>query len=200
MKQKQNSIEILKYLISHNDEVLNIADVAKGANIDYKNTYNNIKKLQKEKIIKIEKFGNSNIIKLEKELNPLIYEAEFERKTEISRNSDIKVLSRKFNGFTFPCLALLFGSHAKGTANKHSDIDLLVVANEDKERIIWRNLGIFPFDIHFVFFTFEEFISMVVSKQFTVVSEAIKHNIILHGIEQYYNLLYGAKKKYILTS
>jgi predicted nucleotidyltransferase len=200
MKQRKNSIEILKYLVSHGNDVLNISDVAKGSKIDYKNTYKIMKKLQNERIIDIERFGNSNIIKLNKKLNPMIYQAEFERMIEIFSNKDIKAISRKFDEFTFPCLALLFGSYAKGTANKHSDIDLLVVADEDKEKIIWRNLGIFPFDIHIIFFTFEEFVSMIISKQFTVVSEAINCNIILHGIEQYYNLLYSTKKKYILNS
>ncbi|MCL2115193.1 MAG: nucleotidyltransferase domain-containing protein [Methanobrevibacter sp.] len=200
MKQRKNSIEILKYLISNSQEVLNIADVAKGTKINYKNTYDIIKKLQNEKIIEIDKIGSSNIIKLHKKINPKIYQAEFEKKIEITSNKDIKAISQKFEEFTFPCIGLLFGSYAKGRANKHSDIDLLIVADESKEKLIWRKFGIFSFNIHLVFFTFEEFISMIISKQFTVVSEAISCNVILHGIEQYYNLLYGTKKKYILNS
>ncbi|MCL2156737.1 MAG: nucleotidyltransferase domain-containing protein [Methanobrevibacter sp.] len=200
MKQGRNSIKILKYLISHGQEVLNIADVAKGAKINYKNTYDIIKRFQNEKIVEIERVGTSNIIKLHKKINPMIYQAEFEKRIEIMLNQDIKAISQKFDEFTFPCIGLLFGSYAKGRANKHSDIDLLVVADESKEKLILRKFGIFSFNIHLAFFTFEEFISMIISKQFTVVSEAISCNVILHGIEQYYNLLYSTKKKYILNS
>ena len=200
MKQRQNSIEILKYLISHDDEVLNISNIAKGANVDYKNTYNIIKQFQKENIVNLQKFGNSNIVKLEKKMNSLIFETELQRKNEITKHHPIKVISEEFDAFPFPCLALLFGSYAKGTSNKHSDIDLLIVADEEKEIIIRRRLGIFPYDIHSIFFTFDDFVTMTISKEYTVVSEAVKHNVILHGIEQYYNLLSSAKKKYILET
>jgi len=200
MKGRQNSIEILKYLISHDDEVVNISAIAKGVNIDYKNTYNIIKQFQKENIVNLQKFGNSNIVKFDKKMNPLIFEAELQRKKEITSHGPIQSISRRFDEFPFPCLALLFGSYAKGTADKHSDIDLLIVADEEKETIIRRSLRILPYDIHSIFLTFDDFVTMTISKEFTVVSEVIKYNIILHGIEQYYNLLSSVKKKYILVS
>ena len=200
MKQRQNSIEILKYLISHGDEVLNISNIAKGANVDYKNTYNIIKQFQEENIVNLQKFGNSNIVKFKKKMNSLIYEAELQRKNEITKYSSIRLISQEFEKLPFPFLVLLFGSYAKGTADKHSDIDLLIVAEEEEEKKIWRSLGLFPYDIHSIFFTFDDFVTMTISKEYTVVSEAVKHNVILHGIEQYYNLLSSAKKKYILET
>ena len=200
MKGRQNSIEILKYLISHDDEVLNISAIAKGTNIDYKNTHNIIKQFQKENIVNLQKFGNSNIVKFNKKMNSLVFEAEFQRKKEIIKQGPIQSISKRFDEFSFPCLALLFGSYAKGTADKHSDIDLLIVADEKKEKVIRRSLRILPYDVHSVFLTFDDFVTMIISKEFTVVSEVVKHNVILHGIEQYYNLLSSVKKKYILVS
>ncbi|MBM4241617.1 MAG: nucleotidyltransferase, partial [Euryarchaeota archaeon] len=44
-------------------------------------------------------------------------------------------------------------------------------------------------EIHLTFFTYEEFLSMAQSREFSVVLEAIKNNIILVGIEDYYRLM-----------
>ena len=46
--------------------------------------------------------------------------------------------------------------------------------------------------IHLTAVTYKDFIYMAKSKEFTVVSEAIKNNIILVGIEEYYRLLKNA--------
>ena len=44
-------------------------------------------------------------------------------------------------------------------------------------------------DIHLVQFSYEDFLSMAKSNEFTVVSEAIKSNVILIGIEDFYRLV-----------
>ena len=199
MKQKQNSVEVLKYLISHDYEMLNIANIAKGVNIDYKNTYNIIKNLQKDKIVNLKKIGNNNIVQFSKKLNPLVYEAEFNRREQLFKNKEIKAIFSYLKNLYFPKIILLFGSHAKGLANHHSDIDLMVITNKNNEEEIELKLNTLPFDIHLLFFTYEEFIPMVISKEFTVVSEAIKNNIIIEGIEDYYNLLSSIKYEYNLT-
>lgn len=200
MKQKQNSLKILKYLIAHNDEMLNISNIAKGVNIDYKNTYNIVKNFQKEKLVKLKKIGNNNIVKFSMKLNPLVFEAEFNRREQIFKNKEIKAIFSYLKNMYFPKIILLFGSHAKGFNNCHSDIDLLVVANKNNEEEIELRLNTLPFDIDLLFFTYEKFISMAISKEFTVVSEAIKNNIIIYGIEDYYNLLSSIKYQYNLTS
>ena len=82
---------------------------------------------------------------------------------------------------------LLFGSYAKGTKTKHSDIDLLTISeNENK---ISSVLSILPLKIHLTVLKPVEFISMARSKEFSVVSEALKKNIILIGIDEYYRLM-----------
>jgi len=200
MKQKQNSIKILKYLISHDNEMLNISNIAKGANIDYKNTYNIVKNFQKDKIVNLKRIGNYNIVQFSKKLNPLVYEAEFNRREQVFKNKEIKAIFSYLKNLYFPKIILLFGSHAKGFANHNNDIDLMVIVKKNKKVEIERTLNTLPFDIHLIFFTYEEFISMSISKEFTVVSEAIKNNIIIHGIEDYYNLLSSIKYHYNLSS
>ena len=88
-------------------------------------------------------------------------------------------------------IAVLFGSYAKGTANKHSDIDVLTIGGDEKE--IKATISMLPDKIHHTAVSYENFIRMAKSKEFTVVSEAIKNNIILIGIEEYYRLLKNAE-------
>ncbi|KZX15590.1 nucleotidyltransferase domain-containing protein [Methanobrevibacter curvatus] len=90
---------------------------------------------------------------------------------------------------------LLFGSYAKNTHNKHLDVDLMIICDEKYQKNIGRKLNILPFDIHPIFLTFEEFIDLSSRKEFTVISEALKQNIILYGIEDYYQLLVSINEK-----
>jgi len=91
----------------------------------------------------------------------------------------------------FPFIALLFGSHTKGKANKHSDIDLLTIGGDEKE--IRSIISLWPEKIHLTAITYKDFIHMAKSREFTAVSEAVKNNIILVGIEEYYRLLSNAQ-------
>jgi len=90
----------------------------------------------------------------------------------------------------FSFIALLFGSHAKGIPNKHSDIDILTVGGDEKE--IRSTLSLFPSKLHLTPLGPKEFIHMAKSKEFSVVGEAIKNNVILIGIEEYYRLMDNA--------
>jgi predicted nucleotidyltransferase len=90
----------------------------------------------------------------------------------------------------FVFIALLFGSHAKGNANRHSDIDILAIGGDEKE--IKSALSLRPEKIHLTYVAPEDFIRMAKSREFTVVGETIKNNIILIGIEEYYRLLKNA--------
>ncbi|WP_100907927.1 nucleotidyltransferase domain-containing protein [Methanobacterium sp. MZ-A1] len=38
------------------------------------------------------------------------------------------MLNQKLYNLNFPFIALIFGSYAKGTASKHSDIDLMIIS------------------------------------------------------------------------
>ena len=44
-------------------------------------------------------------------------------------------------------------------------------------------------NIHLTQITYESFKKMLASKEFTAVSEAVKHHIVLFGIEDYYRLM-----------
>ena len=106
------------------------------------------------------------------------------------KDKKFKIISNHLAELKFPFIALLFGSYAKGIADKHSDIDILTIGGDEKK--ISSEFSLFSYKIHLTPVTYEEFIHMAKSKEFTVVSEAIKNNIILLGTEEYYRILSNA--------
>ena|SRR3989344_7485129 len=185
-----SEIKILKLLISSREANFTIKKIAESTGINYRIAYEKAIKLEKENLIKITKAGNSKLCEFTNKFNSMVFEAEYQRKQDLFKNKDFLVLHNRLAELKFPFIALLFGSHAKGTANKHSDIDILVIGENDKE--IRAALSLLPDKIHLTAVTCENFIHMAKSREFTVVSEAIKNNIILIGIEEYYRMLKNA--------
>ncbi|AJF62590.1 MAG: Nucleotidyltransferase family protein [archaeon GW2011_AR20] len=186
-----NEIEkILKILIENQEEKFSIRKLSILRKINYKSAHNAIIKLEKEGIIKPEKFGNAINCSFNKKFNPLVFKVEHERREKLLKNKDFKILYSKLNKLKFPFIALLFGSRVK-KYNRHSDIDLLILGEGGME--IEQTISLMPLKIHLTNISPREFLNMAKSKEFSVVSEAIKKNIILIGIEDYYRLLEDAR-------
>lgn len=183
---------LIRALIERGEEKTSIRGLSEELGMDYKNAYGIVKRLEKEGLISLEKVGNSNVCKLARKPHPLIYEAENERRENLLKDSKINAIYEKLKVLQFPFMALVFGSHAKGEAKKGSDVDLMVICEKGREKGIEDVVSILPFDIHLVPLTPEEFLSMAKSREFSVVSEAIKRNVILIGIEEYYRLMQDA--------
>ncbi len=187
-------IKILKLLLSNKEEVFTIKKIAERTNINYRIAYEKIKSLEKEKLVKVTKTGNTKVCRFTNKFDKKVFEAEYERRQELlKKNKDFKVLYKRLSELNFPFIALLFGSYAKGRATKHSDIDLLIVCEEKREHQIQEILDLFPLKIHPTFTKFEDFMLMLKTKEFNVVSEAVKNNIILIGIEDYYRMIKNAE-------
>ena len=187
----ESEIKILKLLLSNKEEKFTIKKIAESININYRIAHEKITKLEKEGLVKVTRAGNSKICEFTNKFNSKVFEAEYQRKHDLLKNKDFLILHNRLTELKFPFIALLFGSHAKETANKHSDIDILAIGGDEKE--IKVTLSLLPDKIHLTKVTYEEFIRMAKSKEFTVVSEAIKNNIILIGIEEYYRLIKNAE-------
>ncbi|MBS3151965.1 nucleotidyltransferase domain-containing protein [Candidatus Woesearchaeota archaeon] len=187
----KSEIKILKLLISRKEENFTIKKIAENTKINYRIAYETIILLEKEGLISINKSGNSKICKFTNKFNSKVFDAEYERKQELFKNKDFLVIHNRLAELKFSFIVMLFGSHVKGKANKHSDIDILAIGGNEKE--IRMTLSLFPEKSHLTYITYEEFIHMERSKEFSVVSEALKNNIVLIGIEEYYRLLKNAE-------
>jgi predicted nucleotidyltransferase/predicted transcriptional regulator len=192
-----SDIKILKLLLDRKEDKFTIRKIAETLKINYRIAYERVAVLEKEGLLKITRVGNSKIseftYKFNNKFNNKVYEAEFYRREELfKRNKDFLVIHNRLAELNFVFVALVFGSYAKGTANKHSDIDILTIDGDEKE--IKSAISLLPNKIHLTTLSCDEFIQMVKSKEFTVVSEALKNNIILIGKEEYYRLLSNAQK------
>lgn len=192
MKGKETGI--LKLLMESRGKELSISQIAKNMNKDYKNTHNIVGRLAKMKIVEIQPFGKSHRIVLNNEANPLIFKAEYERRAELLKNKDMAVMLDSFKALRSKFYILLvFGSHAKKTSTKHSDIDLMFIVPDEGEGKMEKEIqGIadtIPLKLHVNVFRESDFMAMRDSRQATVGLEAINSNIILHGIEAYYEMI-----------
>ncbi len=186
---------IIRYLIENKNEELNILKISKELRMDYKNVHSIVKRLEKELLVKLEPFGQSSRVKLISQVHPLIFEAEYNRRKEILKDKNLAVILNDFkNALKSKCyMLLIFGSYAKKTQTKNSDIDLMFIVPDGKEELfekdVHRTAKSFPLQIHSLVFSEKQFSEMVDAKKSNVGQEALKNNIILYGIETYYEMI-----------
>ncbi len=193
MRSKDSTI--IKFLIENKNEELNILKISKALKMDYKNVYGIIKRLEKTLLVKIETFGQSSRVKLNTIIHPLVFEAEFERKNEILKDKNIAVMLGNFKrGIKSKMYTLLlFGSYAKKKQTKSSDIDLMFICADGIEDAFEKDVNriarSMPLSLHPLVFSESQFVEMINAKESNVGQEALKNNVILYGIEQYYGLM-----------
>ena len=188
-------IKILKLLLNNKEARFTIKKIAETLKINYRTAHENVLKLESESLVKTTLMGNSRMCEFTYRFNPKVFEAEAERRGDLFKNKDFMILHNRLAELKFPFIALLFGSHAKGTATKHSDIDLLLISDEVYFKKVQETIAIFPQDIHLTPMTYKSFLRMARSKEFSVVSEVLKKNFILIGIEEYYRLLKNVSER-----
>ena len=180
-----NNIKILIHLLNNKEKKFTINQISKDLNMNYRIAHTQVKLLEKENLIQTERVGKALLCSLTNNFNEKIYLAEYQRTKQL--NKDIQIIQKRFEKANQNYILLLFGSYAKNTQTKQSDIDLLAITENKKEIIDISEL--IPKHIHLTTTNYNEFTKMKYSKKLSVVSEAIKNNIILLGIENYYRLL-----------
>ncbi len=191
---KSKEVDVIKLLTENREKELSINQIAKLLKKDYKNAHNIVSRLSKMQVVKLQQFGRSYRVILPNQPHPLLLEAEYLRRKELLKNKDIAVMYDSFMGLHSKLYILLvFGSYAKKTQTKHSDIDLMFIvpdaAEEKMEKEIQNIAHTLPLKMHINMFNESDFRAMKNSKEVTVGSEAIKKNIILHGAEAYYEMM-----------
>ncbi|NOQ37772.1 HTH domain-containing protein [archaeon] len=185
-----SEIKIIRLLLENKEMRFTIKKISEALDINYRIAHEKITKLEKEGLVAIESAGNSKLCRFSGKFNEKVFEAEHLRRKELFRNKDFLIIHNRLADLEYPFIVLLFGSYAKGTADKHSDIDILTVGGDEKE--MHAVVSLLPDKIHLTAVNYKDFISMAKSRGFNVVNEVIKNNIILIGIEEYYRLLKNA--------
>lgn len=166
--------------------------------LDYKNTYNYIKEFATSGVIKQNSVGNTTLVEINPSLNSEIYSVEEKRTEEfLLKNTKLKVIKKYTEEINYPFLiVLIFGSYAKNEKTENSDVDICIISdNKDKSKELQEKFNLLSLKLEIQQFTTKEFISMIEKAQNNLGHEIIKSNIILYGIENYYNLISKWMKK-----
>lgn len=205
--RKETLLKIIGLFRKNLDEGLTILEVAKKLNIGYRPAYNHINEMHKETIINIKRVGKAKQcslnLKSEKARHILgevdILKKENLYKKEIKLRNVLEKLIPKLTEKHISEIQaiILFGSYAKGKAIKSSDIDLLFIVNDmrDKElrADIERESANFQYShsikISPIITDVEEFRKMLKAEELNVGKEVREYGIALYGFEQFWRLI-----------
>jgi len=194
--------KIMEVLLPKPFEVYSVRKISRIINVDYSLVYKSAKELIEKKLVKAKKIGKTLSCQLNLSADPqllalssLIYSKKLLKKAEFGFVID-EIKARLADSIY---IMILFGSYAKGTATKKSDVDLLFVVQneEDIDKMKKRIQSIVSetnIKIEFEVITADWLIKMLGEKH-TVGREVLEGSIILHGAEQYYTMVNDYDKK-----
>jgi predicted nucleotidyltransferase len=190
--------KLLKYLIE-NKEPHSILEASGAIVVDYKNTYNTIKNFSPD-ILSKNKLGNTTLIEIKLSPNPEVLSIEHKRAGMfLSENKKLELIKKDAELVGYPFMILLiFGSYVKKNKTEKSDIDLCIISdNKIKTEELISKLRLLPLNLEIHDFNVKEFESMLELKKENIAKEIIKNNVILYGIENYYNLIAKSRKPWV---
>ncbi|MBI4980684.1 nucleotidyltransferase domain-containing protein [Candidatus Woesearchaeota archaeon] len=184
-----------------------ILEISKQLKIGYRPAYNHITEMEKEQIILVDRIGSSKQCKLNL-VNPkarhLLESLDMARKEEIYiKNPRLKpILESLILKLTEKYLSeiysiILFGSYAKSTATTQSDIDLMFIVNDLKNKalreLIERECASYHFSHNIkvspLITDIEELKKMLKAKELNVGKETRESGISLYGHEMFWRLI-----------
>ena len=177
--------KILEFLLSSSSPQ-NISSISRHINTNYSNTYQNIMSMQE---LSISRLGNNSLISLKPSLTPLLYQAHHNRLEFYKKSQDIRNICRKVNKTPYPFVSiLLFGSRLdKQTSN---DIDICIICdNLAITKQICDELETLTYSLDIHSFSVDQFKQMISVKKSNLGNEIIHKNLVLKGLENYYELL-----------
>lgn len=189
--------KLIKYLIE-NKEPVSIKHLSGAVVIDYKNTYNYVGDLAASGAIVQGAIGNITPVEINLSPNQEIYSVEQKRTDEfLLKNPKFKLIREDIKELNYPfMIVLIFGSFAKGKNYSSSDVDLCIICdNREKIKKLIEMLNLLSLKLDINEFTTNEFASMIEKTNNNLGHEIVKNNIILYGIENYYNLISKWTKK-----
>ncbi len=189
------------------DKEMTIHQITKNLKRSYHFIYDNTQELIKGNILDKKVQGHSTVcslnLKNEKTKALLILHSVNEKEHFLNKKQRLaslfsELISNLTNKIEILSI-ILFGSYAKGTETKRSDIDLLIITEKkDRNKIIQREVGAFETmydqEINQIIINSRIFKDMITNKvELNVGKETLANHIILYGAELFWKLTLEAK-------
>tara|TARA_B100001971_G_C17898257_1_gene386633 strand:- start:125 stop:655 length:531 start_codon:yes stop_codon:yes gene_type:complete len=154
--------------------------------------FNVVKKLEKERILLLEKKGQSQICRINLgEKKTVIYFSLLEELNSLSKKipnlEKIRDLIEDFH------ILMITGSYVDGSYTKKSDMDVVVVIDKEEKKWLLNKLinkgELMIPKLHVYVFTREEFLEMLINKEENYGKEIERKHLIVSGPEFYFNIL-----------
>jgi len=204
MMREETLLKIMTLFRKSLDQGLTIRQVSQTLDIGYRPAYNHITSMEKQGIITIERVGKAkqSFLNLRSEkCRRLLEEVSMQQKEQLLQKHAklknilealIKKLTEKFESGIHSIV--LFGSYAKDKPTAGSDIDLLFIVSDLKDKAlreaIERECAGFQYShntqVSTVMTDMPELRKMLKSEELTVGKEAREHGIPLYGSEKFW--------------
>jgi len=182
-------LKVIDLLNRNKEKSFTIHEIAKSLNQHYSFVHRIIGRLSKDNVLIKKKIGKAHVCSLNidnEKTAALLTLAEIERKEEFyQENKEIKLILEDFiHSIKKDDIysILLFGSYAKGSSVKNSDIDILVLVKNKIliNRTVKELYAKYGKEISVIILTFKE-LRQQKDKEF--VKEVISNHYILYGFE-----------------
>ncbi len=186
-----NQTKILRCIVEREGVPQTILSIAKQLHINYRTVFEDVKRLEEEGVLRLLKVGSANLCSYTYIFNEKTVKLERWRRDLLLKNKNVRVLYDRLNEIKNPLfVAVIFGSHAKGSVGKQSDIDLCIITDSAEiQKNVENIVRTIALPVHLLCFSVKEFVSMLKTTDDTVGKEITKRNIILKGIEPLYEVI-----------
>jgi predicted nucleotidyltransferase len=157
-------------------------ELAKRTSLSQKAMALSLKELEEKGILKSKTKGNIKNYSLNlknRNLKDIIIQIEIFKKLEFLKKH--RFLKEIFNGDNR--IVGIFGSYAKGTETKNSDIDLFIIGEELKQDYDKKG-ELFDLEISIKYFRKKEFKKLLREKN-NLVKEIVKNHVLISGFESF---------------
>jgi len=191
------SIEILKFLTANLIRDFTILKIAQGTGKTIRLTYATVERLVKDRMIIREEKANLKLCRLNLRMPQVVAFIESIRWRDfVERRRELSLLASDIlQRCELPYLTLLvFGSYARGTATKRSDLDILIIVpdrkfEESMEVAVKSARALSKITLHHIIVSYSEFVNMLGEKKTNIAKEALEARYIAYGAEPFYEMV-----------
>ncbi|MEK6887808.1 MAG: nucleotidyltransferase domain-containing protein [Candidatus Aenigmatarchaeota archaeon] len=205
--RRETALKIIGLLRGDLDKGFTILEISKRLRIGYRPAHNHVSTMIKEDIIAARKVGAAMQCNLNLEnarCRQFLAEADLLRKGSLFKENQklksvLESLTEKLSESLLSDMhsIILFGSYAKGTATKSSDVDILFIMADMKDKSVResveRGCTVYEYShnmkISPVVTDTTEFKKMLKAKELNIGKEAREYGIPLYGSEIFWRLM-----------